>query len=497
MNEQQKQAEQPACTCGSGPAGGHTRTCTAFDESMMRYDPFGQQPAEEARRIADALLKLDALYREQADEPADRPHWLAAARNDAERLLAAPAEEARGVLPWVSVKDRLPPYDESVLLYRPEAFKTQDPIFHISHRTKWNRGPYEFGCVAEPTHWMALAAPAEEARGVDGLEGVMALADEYAEHAAGAVCATSPEQADRTPYRSALESAISALLAAPAAAEAQPHALQQIGAVLGAGEGARTLGTILASIRNLMHHAACLDAVERTFFMVPGEPDEEDPDEQPSDECMLNRWGSTVEQYMEQFRAAIPHLCAAHSRQPQGEPENPYRAQGSLEEAWKRGFNGERGIAVRGSNYDRVWHEGAAARKEFDAGRQPQGAALTYRFINELFDEFAHHRNASTGTLKKLMDRDDAAQFATSLLARASESRAEGLTDWQLIETAPKDAMVLLAAEFDGPGDWRIKVGYWDNHENDWEIFGGSWSPTHWMPLPAAPDAALAAQKGE
>ena len=44
---------------------------------------------------------------------------------------------------------------------------------------------------------------------------------------------------------------------------------------------------------------------------------------------------------------------------------------------------------------------------------------------------------------------------------------------------------VLCATEFDGPGDWRKKVGYW--HESKWVIYGASWTPTHWMPLPAAP----------
>ncbi|HAE1794699.1 TPA_asm: DUF551 domain-containing protein [Salmonella enterica subsp. enterica serovar Ank] len=44
---------------------------------------------------------------------------------------------------------------------------------------------------------------------------------------------------------------------------------------------------------------------------------------------------------------------------------------------------------------------------------------------------------------------------------------------------------VLCTKEFDGPGDWRRKVGYW--HEGKWVVYGASWTPTHWMPLPAAP----------
>lgn len=53
---------------------------------------------------------------------------------------------------------------------------------------------------------------------------------------------------------------------------------------------------------------------------------------------------------------------------------------------------------------------------------------------------------------------------------------------------------VLVAAEFDGPGDWRIKVGgYAPDYPgafHGWHIHGASWRPTHWMPLPPAPKEA-------
>lgn len=44
---------------------------------------------------------------------------------------------------------------------------------------------------------------------------------------------------------------------------------------------------------------------------------------------------------------------------------------------------------------------------------------------------------------------------------------------------------VLCAKEFDGPGDWRQKVGY--RLAGKWTVYGASWTPTHWQPLPAAP----------
>ncbi|MGZ5077008.1 MAG: hypothetical protein ACXV9R_10330 [Methylobacter sp.] len=64
---------------------------------------------------------------------------------------------------------------------------------------------------------------------------------------------------------------------------------------------------------------------------------------------------------------------------------------------------------------------------------------------------------------------------------------------WQPIETAPDNEMLLLAAEFDGPGDWRIKIGYRDteNRSGHWSVFGASWIPTRWMPLPDAPEQGV------
>lgn len=58
---------------------------------------------------------------------------------------------------------------------------------------------------------------------------------------------------------------------------------------------------------------------------------------------------------------------------------------------------------------------------------------------------------------------------------------------WQPIETAPKDGIVVLVYD---PNSW-----FKDPINVDWyslnpDTFGWCGTPTHWMPLPAPPQAA-------
>jgi hypothetical protein len=79
-------------------------------------------------------------------------------------------------------------------------------------------------------------------------------------------------------------------------------------------------------------------------------------------------------------------------------------------------------------------------------------------------------------------------QFAALQSAVTPAANAGDNDPWQHISTAPREELLLLAAEFDFPGDWRIKVGgYWNGQ---WNVFGASWTPTRWMPLPAVPGAS-------
>jgi len=70
------------------------------------------------------------------------------------------------------------------------------------------------------------------------------------------------------------------------------------------------------------------------------------------------------------------------------------------------------------------------------------------------------------------------------------------MTDWQPIDTAPKDVDVLLLY-LDGSG---VQPGYWDRDNDCWlacetkGLTGGRWysTPTHWMPLPDPPPSEQA-----
>jgi len=90
--------------------------------------------------------------------------------------------------------------------------------------------------------------------------------------------------------------------------------INAVGEAFGAGSAARTRGTLVTCTENTVKFTKCLDAVER-FFMVPGQPYEEDEegqyhdDDHPhwevEDECLLNHWANSPEEYAEQFRVEL------------------------------------------------------------------------------------------------------------------------------------------------------------------------------------------------
>jgi len=76
-------------------------------------------------------------------------------------------------------------------------------------------------------------------------------------------------------------------------------------------------------------------------------------------------------------------------------------------------------------------------------------------------------------------------------IARAILSERER-HQWQPIDTAPNQEMVLVC-DVNWPASLQrdqpppIKVGYLDASMGTWKIFGASWRPTHWQPLPSPP----------
>ncbi|WP_258570033.1 DUF551 domain-containing protein [Burkholderia sp. MBR-1] len=73
--------------------------------------------------------------------------------------------------------------------------------------------------------------------------------------------------------------------------------------------------------------------------------------------------------------------------------------------------------------------------------------------------------------------------------ALANETGAEGASWIPVAHRLPaRGEGVLVAVQVDHANDWRMKVGGLSD-EGTWTVFGASWMPSHWMPLPAAPGA--------
>ena len=62
------------------------------------------------------------------------------------------------------------------------------------------------------------------------------------------------------------------------------------------------------------------------------------------------------------------------------------------------------------------------------------------------------------------------------------------MSEWQPIETAPKETTVLLVDKND-----NLYVGYYIRRQSRWVSMPCEWRiyPTHWMPLPAPPKEEL------
>ena len=84
------------------------------------------------------------------------------------------------------------------------------------------------------------------------------------------------------------------------------------------------------------------------------------------------------------------------------------------------------------------------------------------------------------------------ARRASSVPAVPGTGR-EKAVEWYPIATMPVSKFVLCAGEMDGPGDWRMKMGH-KSEAGKIMLLGGSWKPTLWTHLPAAPSHPSEAQ---
>lgn len=112
-------------------------------------------------------------------------------------------------------------------------------------------------------------------------------------------------------YRTALLKAIDQ--ASPGSNADEAAQLAAIYDAFGIGSKARSIHILMENLSNVLRRQRCLAAVERTFFMVPTEPEEED-DGVPGEECLLN-WGQDPDEYVRTFREALKTINAGDAEQ--------------------------------------------------------------------------------------------------------------------------------------------------------------------------------------
>lgn len=146
------------------------------------------------------------------------------------------------------------------------------------------------------------------------------------------------------------------------------------------------LFVLLTNFKNMKRFSELLHAVEREFFMVPGEPSSDPEDEgcEPDDECLVNSWGSTQEKYIEQFRAALETLQAraALTRVAAMEQQVPVahrliNAHGEVMTDWHDGpppanFTDLCGVAMAGTRVELAFAQ---------AGQVPDIDSMVSRFL--------------------------------------------------------------------------------------------------------------------
>ena len=96
--------------------------------------------------------------------------------------------------------------------------------------------------------------------------------------------------------------------------------LAEVFNIMGIGSQARSIGVLLANIKNMQRRERCLRAIEREFFAVQAPPDPDEDGDEPGEECLL-RWGDDPAEYVERFRRELPGAAARGVALPDGEQQ--------------------------------------------------------------------------------------------------------------------------------------------------------------------------------
>jgi hypothetical protein len=282
--------------------------------------------------------------------------------------------------------------------------------------------------------------------------------------------------------RAIASAAIAAHLARQPKAEST---LSKICDMLHIGVLARDDGAILTSVRNILRREHCLSAIEREFFMVAAEPDEDFPGDDPGEDCLLN-WGSEPADYVEQFRAAIAQKSASPASQ-----EDAYlarQAQAEPTEEMVRFCPHCARIGEVGAQYRDCCPDGSAARvipkrlaevcrdtfrlaiDNVAAPVAPAGAQNLQFLINVVADAAPMLRTAGrpkTAGLLEMAVRD----LQGSAGAQNAEAIRNQATADELREEAAKLAPILRGM-CEGGGEERDRDIYADDYQpGDGDVF--------------------------
>ncbi|NPR93000.1 DUF551 domain-containing protein [Escherichia coli] len=157
-------------------------------------------------------------------------------------------------------------------------------------------------------------------------------------------------------------------------------------------------------------------------------------------------------------------------------------------------------------NIERRAYEIALASLEAEAPNLPGG--FTIEDAKELHEDLvrSHISQALSGEKMKKKDRDADLRWIHGVIVQAAWFVKASLEQNALMGDSPvtpdswiscsermpdSKTAVLVAGEFDGKGDWRMKWATYipgrPDANDGWIIPGASWIPSHWMPLPEPP----------